>query len=1055
MNLLTHRVLTACFVILLVSGAKAQEPIRFGRTPDISPDGKTVAFSYLGDIWVVESIGGIARPVTMHQAHDIYPVFSPDGQWIAFSSTRHGNYDVFVVSARGGRPRRLTYHSSSDIVCGWSPDGQSILFASTRRPAFPSNYELYLVPVAGGRVRRLGVDEGKEGQFSPKGDQVVYVRGPGTWYRKGYRGSSNTNIWIFDLKTKTNRQLTTFDGRDISPMWSPDGKYIYYVSSRFGQANVVRQAVDGKSKPTQLTFHTDDHVRQARLSRNGQWIVYECGTDLWVVSTSGDDPPRKLAIEVYADDKTNPDRDVTYTSGVTEFALARDEKHIVFVVHGELFLIPISGGTARRLTNHPAYDHNVAWSPDSQRIIFASDRGGHEDLYMLEPDDKEHPKLVEAHQFKIKQITHTPEAEYGVSYSPDGKKVCFIRSGKLWTMNPDGTDQKVLVADVKVIDYDWSPDAKWIAFSRMDGSFSSEMYLIPSDGSAPARNATRYATWNAGITWSANGKKIAFLSRRPRDLTMQVMSLEKPLAPGAKETTGVNIDWDGLHLRVTEPARYVASEGAISRDASLVAFRSTAGGGDDLWIASTNGGSVRRVTNTRSRPRQIMWSRRLSDLVYFRDGNGSLRMIRVNSPGTPALIPFRAKMKIRREEEFMEMFEQSWRALHDNFYDEQWHGVDWHAVRKRYRPVVKHVAMKEDLYALISLMFGELNASHLGIRGNLYSAEASTAELGLIFDESFPGPRLRVAEILKNGPADKRGIKLKAGDIIGAIDRVPLAKDTSLAELLNGKINQTVELKVTSDPKAKLDDTKAWRNVEIRATSQSVIRDLMYERWVERNARRVAELSKGKLGYIHIPSMDQEGLDRFVRALYDNFDKDAIIIDVRFNSGGYTHDQVLNYLGGKEHTRFRQRDGGAGWVLRSYDRKWTKPAAVLINNRSYSDAEIFPSAFRTLGLGKLVGEPTGGFVIGTSSITLIDGSSFRIPRTGVYTVKGVNMEKQGVVPDIVVIPHPDQLAKGMDPQLDKSVEVLLRDVVAWKKARSKIANASDKGGLQTTVPRKE
>jgi tricorn protease len=227
----------------------------------------------------------------------------------------------------------------------------------------------------------------------------------------------------------------------------------------------------------------------------------------------------------------------------------------------------------------------------------------------------------------------------------------------------------------------------------------------------------------------------------------------------------------------------------------------------------------------------------------------------------------------------------------------------------------------------------------------------------------------------------------------------------------------------------------------------------MYERWVDNNTRRVSELSQGRLGYIHIPSMDEAGLDCFVRALYsDNFDKDAIVLDVRYNSGGYTHDQVLNYLVGKEHTFFRRRDGGQGMVLRSHDRKWTKPVVLLINNRSFSDAEIFPSAFRTLGLGKLVGQPTGGQVIGTSRIRLIDGSYFMIPRMGVYTASGSNMENEGVAPDVLVEQQPEELAKGIDPQLDKAVEVLQQEVVAWKKAHPTVVFKGEEGKPAAKVP---
>jgi tricorn protease len=251
--------------------------------------------------------------------------------------------------------------------------------------------------------------------------------------------------------------------------------------------------------------------------------------------------------------------------------------------------------------------------------------------------------------------------------------------------------------------------------------------------------------------------------------------------------------------------------------------------------------------------------------------------------------------------------------------------------------------------------------------------------------------------------------------------------------LLNNKTGEGVTLELASDPK----DAKTKRRVEVIAIDRTRAGQLMYERWVERNAAAVEKSSGGKLGYIHIPSMDDAGLEVFVRSLYsDNFDKEGVIIDVRYNGGGFTHDQVLNYLSGKEHTFFRQRDGGEGLVLRSYDRKWTRPAVVMCNNRSYSDAEIFPQAFKTLGLGKVVGQPTGGYVIGTTSVRLIDGSQFRVPRTGVFTVGGVNMEKQGVIPDVLVEVTAEDWAKGTDTQLLKAVEVTTAEVAAWRKTKS-------------------
>jgi tricorn protease len=1022
------------FLWVSLSGARAQEPIRFARTPDISPDGKLVAFSYLGDIWTVETIGGVARPVTMHEAHDIGPIFSPNGRQIAFTSNRHGSYDVFVVSSRGGRPRRVTFDSALDRVTGWSPDGKSLLFESSRTVEFPSSLELYSVSADGGPVRRLSVNEGKDGSFSPSGDRLAYVRGPGTAFRRGYRGTSNDDIWICDADGTNNRQLTTFNGQDASPMWSADGQSIYYVSESLGtRANVVVQDVAGKSSPRQITTQTEDGVRKARLSGNGEWIVYEAGADLFVASTQSGES-RKLAIEVHADDKSNTERTVTFTRNASEYALSPDEKHMVIVVHGDMFLSAISGGKTTRLTDTPAFDHAVAWAPDGSKIIFASDRDGYEDLYVLESDDAEHPKLVESHKFKTTRLTSTPEAEIGASFAPDGKRVAYLSGGKLMTMNPDGSDVKTTIKDVQVFDYDWSPDSKAVVYGLMDGSFASELYIAPVAESAPGRNITRYATFNGNVTWSPKGNKIAFVSQRRQNTGMYVLSLNKPAAGSSTDNTSTEIDWDDIHLRVKQAAPVPAEEGAISPDGSKVAFRSTGSNGDDLWVASSDGGQLNRITNGNQRPQQIQWSKKNSDTIYFRDGSGAIRTARAGGFGEPSTISFKAKMTIRRDEEFREMFEQSWRALCENFYDTKFHGTDWDAIRQKYRPLVNHVSQKEDLYALINLMLGELNASHLGISGFGPAPEERTAELGLIFDERFPGPGLKITEILKRGPADRRGINLKPGDVIHFIDDVAIDDKASVDRALNDKVGETVKLKVSASPTADPKDPKAWKKAEIQAVSRDAVEQLMYERWVENNTRRVGELSGGKLGYIHIPSMDEEGLDRFVRALYsDNFDKEAIVLDVRFNGGGFTHDQVLNYLGGREHTLFRQRNGGQGLVLRHYDRKWHRPLVLLINNRSYSDAEIFPSAFRTLGFGKLVGQPTGGHVIGTSSVRLIDGSIFRVPRTGVFTVDGINMEKEGVKPDVEVATHPDDLAQGKDAQLDKAVAVLTQTVAEWKK----------------------
>ena len=681
------------------------------------------------------------------------------------------------------------------------------------------------------------------------------------------------------------------------------------------------------------------------------------------------------------------------------------------------------------------------------------------------------------------QLTKTSDAATGLSFAPDGKRVAFVQAGKLHTMNADGSDQKVLVNEARIIDYEWSPDSKWLVYSRMDGSFASELYIVPATGATtdnPIRNVTHYATYNSDVSWSLDGKKLAFLSVRHGNSypTLHIMSLHKPSAPGVIErpaigTANVDIDWDDLHLRVNQVNSIPMDEAVISPDGRKVAFKGTNNGQTDLWVVSTDGRQMSRLTTggllaARSSA-NLQWSKQLarfggpSSIIYFRDKNGQVRVASLEKASSTSstassndsivTLPFKVKMTIKTDEEFTEMFDQAWRYLAENFYDNKFHGANWDAVRAKYRPLVKHIALKEDLYDMLYLMMGELNASHLGVGSLLSVPEERTADLGLIYDESYRGKGLKIKEILKRGPADVRGLNLKPGEFIVAIDGEEITPKTDVSKLLNDKENETVTLTITTNPDADPKDVKARRSVNIQATDRRKVAKLMYERWVDHNAQRVAELSNGKLGYIHIPSMDEEGLDAFVRSLYsDNFDKEAIVLDVRFNGGGFTHDQVLNYLGAKGHTFFKQRDGGEGLVLRSTDRKWTKPLVLLINNRSYSDAEIFPDAFKTLNLGKVVGQATGGYVIGTGSVSLIDGSTFRVPRIGVYTAKGTNMEKEGVAPDILVVPHPDQLAKGIDVQLDKAVEVLQKDVVAWKKSHTDGAEKSESPPVVVPAP---
>ncbi|WP_261345320.1 S41 family peptidase [Tuwongella immobilis] len=1073
----------------------AEEPIRFPRTPSLSPDAKTVAFSYRGDIWTVPSEGGMARPLTQHEAHDVYPVFSPDGKWIAFSSNRFGSYDVFVMPVVGGRPTRLTFDSNADVVRGWTADSKNILFRSSRAISYPSATETYSIPLTGGAETQLPAKDAKELTLAPDGS-MVFVRGSGDSVRKGYRGSSNDDLWLAGPGGKNPRKFTTFDGQDIHPIFAPNGRALYYVSEKFGTpGNIVSQAMQPTPEgfvptgdATPLTQHKDDAVREMHLAANGSAIVYECGTDIHIVNTS-DKASRKLKILAYADDKTNPERTTTYSRDISEYEISPDEKSVAFVVRGEIFLTPVgSSAPAKQLTDWPGNDGQLAWAPDGKSLVFVSDRGVTEDLYVLKADPD--GPLAAASKFVIKRLTNTAEPEGAVSFSPDGKRIVFIADGRLKSIAADGTDPKTLVDEPQVGEYEWSPDGKWMVVGRTDGSLGTELYLMPSSG-GEMTNLTRYATRNSSATWSKSGHKLAFLSDRRSQVGLYVMSLQKPGAD-AKQTT---FDLDEVHLRVNRITTQSVGSVSITPDGSRVVYAASAAGStpgageeSDLWVASAEGRSMTRLTTGNLGPRAFRFNRS-GTAVFFLSRAGELRVVPLGGSrgpigavaggpasggpggpggpggssgpmgsssasapaGEPGRIPLTARLTTNTTAEFLATFDQGWRILADGFYDSTFHGTDWNKVREKLRPAVEHITDVEDFYALVQIMLGELNASHLGISGRTRQAnpDDSTADLGLLFDPLFAGPGLKVLEVVRRGPADRVGIEFKPGDVITHLDDVELGPTVNVSKLLNGKSGSTITVKVVNPTQPKA----APRTMKLTAGSRAQMAPLMYARWVRQNEEMVAKLSKGSLGYIHIPSMDENGLEAFVRSLYsDNFNKDAIVLDVRYNGGGFTHDQVLNYLTGKPHTIFRNRSGGEGTVMRNYDRKWSKPLILLTNHRSYSDAEIFPHAFRTLGLGKLVGTPTSGAVIGTVQRRLLDGSSFRLPRTGVFTVQGVNMEKEGVKPDYLVETTSEDVLAGRDPQISKAVEVLLGEVSAWKKANPTPNTTAPKPTISSTSP---
>ncbi len=1039
----------------------APRVVRLAQYPSLSPDGMKIAFMYRGDIWTVPVWGREAKRIVEHAAFDARPRWSPDGKTIAFVSNRNGNEDIFTVPAEGGEVKQITFHTAPDILGDWSPDGKQILFYSARETRAPM---LYTLNLADGRLRKLTEDEVtlQSPAFAPDGKTIAYSRGAGTWWRRGYRGSGNAEIYTLALTDPKAipKRLTEFKGNDFWPMYAADGKTLYFVTDRDGTFNIWKMSHDGRNAK-QVTRHKDP-VHYAAIALNRKRIVYECGFDLWTLDIDEPHPaPRKVNITALLEEKPKTPETVTISGNATEYEVSPDGKWIGFVARNEIFVVPSDkGGDAICLTNCPARDFDFVWSPDSKKIAYVCENGADQNICILDVETKQ-----------SKPLTNTPGPETTPQFSPNGKWLAFIAGSggrAICVMPAEGGAARQIAEGPFIGSINWSPDSRWIAFTKRDAANSTDIWVVPETGGA-AVNITRYAGSNASPQWTADGKRIVYLAShvdsgsggsrfggfsgggRPEIWTV---SLTKPTRSGDNETRGqrdqgaptvvvgspgvsgqgseVSIDFDGIVKRArrltSSPQGFISSL-ILSPDGKTIFF--TALG--DLYAVSVDGGSPAKVTSG------IGGNLRISadgNTIYSGGGGGfggfggfggggSIRKV-PRTGGTPTTISFNAKIEIDRDEERRQTFDDGWRLLKDNFYDEKMHGVDWNAVRKKYRPLVDECGTRDDFFMLMQLMVGELNASHTGVgpvgafnRGGS-GPTTGTGYLGVTFDYDYHGVGLRVADVMPEGPADKEESRINPGEYILAIG----GKDATLSESLHQtlKTGTAVELLVNTMP-----SKDGARTVKITPIAQGPWRDLEYERWVSLNRQTVEKLSNGRFAYMHIKAMDPPSLARFQKELLsDAYEKEGLVLDVRWNGGGRIHDELFAILTKRVHVYETPR---GGLKMTQPFGAFTRPMILLINQNSGSDAEIFPNGFRVNKLGKIVGVPTAGGVIGTNERTLLDGqTSLRVPQTGWTTLDGINLENYGVPPDVYVENRPEDYILRRDRQLETAVQELLKQV---------------------------
>ncbi len=997
------------------------------RHPHVSPDGRWVAFSYQGDIWKVSINGGEAIRLTASPADEIYPKWSPDGRWIAFSSDRFGSYDVFVIPASGGIPKRLTYRHSRDYVSGWSPEGDKVLFFSNRDFSYHyANYNLYQVSLKGGTPQEVVPELSTFGVWSPDGKFIAFNYGSSEEWKKGYHGSANLDVYLYEPSTGEFRRLTSYQGNDKWPFWSEDGRWVYFVSDRDGVFNLWKKNIN-TGEIVQVT-HLKNEILHPSMAPDGT-VVFEYKG--WLYKIKKGEKLEKLDFKASSDLPSGIENYIEIKKA-EEISPSPDGKTVAFVSHGEIFLVSTEGGRAVNLTRTPWREYSPVWSPDGKRLYFVSDRSGSRDIYYLYAEDGK--SLLRSLQIRVKKIIGGKGEEWSPVLSPDGKKLAFIRGkGDIWISDAQGENQRLISPYWNAYDLAFSPDGRYLSFSRDDDNFNREIYFIDLEKPhAEPVNISMHPYEDSRGVWSPDGLFFAFISERimrnpdpwffyltrEADYRTRQDWEDYYSAKGKKGQVRVKIDFEDIRHRLRRITDFPTQETAleISSDGRTIYFVSRTRKGWDLFSYDRIKGKTERLTRGEEIVGRLIWDKKREKLFFLNRGKPAYYDTKKKRVKT---VNFSARLFVDIQKENIEKLSEAWRTLRDYFYDPRMHGADWKGLYKKFKPIFARVATPKEFCYMFNIMQGYLRASHTNCYPPKVKSPEEGMQLGAVVVPVKDG--VLVKKILPDSPGSYPQSLLKEGDIILEVDGMPVSKDNFYRLLLN---RREVLLKIKRNHE-KL-------SLRIKTIPEGEQRQLIYRAWVKERRAMVDRLSGGRLGYIHIQAMGLRSFHTFIEELYASaHGKAGLVIDVRNNPGGWTTDYLLASLMVKNHAITVPRDGGPGYPQgRRIFYAWTRPITVLANSRSYSNAEIFSWAIRTLRRGKIVGERTNGSVISTGAKVLIDGSAVRVPFRGWYVNDGTmtNMEGHGCPPHIEVPYRLGDEAKGIDRQLQVAVKKLLEEI---------------------------
>lgn len=1068
------RLLLSIISFLAATSLYGQEPPKWLRYPSISPSGKQIAFTYKGDLYTVPTSGGKATQLTFHQAHDFMPVWSRDGQTIAFASDRYGNFDIFVMSGEGGVANRLTYHSNDEYPYSFSADDKAVIFGGTRQDIaehrqYPtaSQPELYEVPVSGGRVDLVWTLPAEYVQVSRDGRKLIYhdKKGGENEWRKKHQSAITRDIWVYDVERDTHRQVTTFKGEDRNPVFAPGDKEIYYLSEANGSFNVYKANLENTSQRSALTEFSGFPVRFLSISDDGL-MSFSYDGELYTLRDG--EVPKKVVLDISTQSTTNNDSFVAISGGVKEMAVSPNGKEIAFIARGEVFVTAVDGSITKRITNTPEQERFVQFAPDGKSLLYASERDGKWQIYQSKRvREKEEPFFYASTLLLEDPMVHSPLDAYQPKLSPDGTKLAFISGRKsLNVMELSSKSVTTLMTSSEIIHmgdgdqyFAWSPDSKWLLAQYRPTLSNGEVVLLDASGKRPMENLTQSGYSDGRPKWVNSGKQLIWFSNRDglkgfaasgrsqydvfslfltqeafdrfrlsKDDYDLVQAIEKAAEPeeeqkkdkNDKQVSPIQVDWEDLRERKIKLTIHssILGDAVLDKEGEKLIYLASFEKGMNLWSTDLRTKDTKMELKLDANTGSLEWDKDMKNLYLLADGAIS-KITDSGSKKEPVKIA--GEMTLDKDAERRHMFEHIKIRTKGAFYTPDMHGVDWDSLTIQYENYLSHIGTDHEFAEMISELLGELNVSHAGARhiGNGQNGDA-TASLGIFLDYGHHVDGIKIKEVIKGGPLDKAGLEVTSGMIIEKIDGQPIATDKDVAWYLNRKADKFVLLEIL-DPK-----TAKRKQLTVKPISLSEENQLLYKRWVKRNQAEVDSLSGGTLGYVHIPGMaDGPYRNAYEEMMGKYHDRNGVIVDTRFNGGGDLVADLAMFFTGERFITYATEEREVGYEPTF---RWTKPTLAMFNEANYSDGHCFACGYTDLKIGKTVGMPTPGTCSFAGWELLPNGSWWGMVPVSAKDKSGNWMENNETAPQFQVKNMPGQIDRGIDQQLLKAVEELLVDI---------------------------